>query len=239
MKKSFLMTVAATLFVTTGAAHADSITQKENFEFQLTRVLVDQVLPINIEDYDAVWAGQTTKKFEQFNPGLGTLVKAKLEVEMNIDGEIFIQNVPFAQTQALEVDTLIGEVESVEIIGKAETGPLTAPIDFGEYNLGEDGIIEDDFLIIDAFGEGMDMTSNPLDLDFFIGNDLIDALIAACVMINYFDQQIGGREVLDATGEVRLIYEFKGDKPVIPTPAAFAAGLSLLGGLALRRRRAC
>lgn len=79
------------------------------------------------------------------------------------------------------------------------------------------------------------MTSDALGLEFFIGNGLVDALVDACLMINYEEFAVGWSESLSASGEVRLTYDYKGE--VIPTPAAFAAGLTLIGGMTLRRRR--
>jgi len=243
-------------------ASAESVVQTQDFEFQL--------LPEDIDVRAAAepafsngspipfWAGETEKLFNPFDASLGTLNKATLSVQMNISGTLFVFDLPeppeipelpdFDELEALEsvegyADYPGEEYEgpTIQAFGAALSGPLEVEVDFGDYEIGEDGELVEEGIEINESGEGDDMTSDPTELGFFQGSGDVPVDLLAALVVDYSDTlQIGEAESFTADGEVSLRYDFtedEGDSTVIPSPAALPAGLIVLGGLALRRRR--
>ncbi len=240
------MVVAGATLIMGSAAWAGgspmSLSQTKSFSFDLLPALSDQALPINIADYSAVWAGNGQVSFDWLFPAGYTLEKVTLEVEMEINGELEIINPnQLSATQLNPQTNGIGARLEVYALGKAESGPLVAPIDFGTYEVGVDGVIINDILEITESGVGMDMTDGLGEVAFFVANNPVAVDLAACLMVNYLGNvgNAGTAESFQATGDVTLTYDFAPvvTGTVIPTPAALPAGLLALAGLALGRRR--
>jgi len=172
---------------------------------------------------------------------------------MNISGTLFVFDLPeipdFEELEALESAEGYPEYPgeeyegpTIQAFGAALSGPLEAEVDFGDYQIGEDGELVEEGIEINESGDGEDMTSDLTELGFFQGTGDVPVDLLAALFVDYGDTlQIGGdAESFTADGQVTLRYDFtedEGDSTVIPSPAALPAGLIVLGGLALRRRR--
>jgi MYXO-CTERM domain-containing protein len=230
-------------------ASAGTVIQTQEFDFTLLPQTIDEQ-PREAAAGDLptpYWYGDTQKLFNPFDDALGTLNKTKLSVQMNITGTLYVFDLPVPDLEA-QADSVEGYLEypqpegpSIQALGAALSGPLTAEVDFGEYVFGEDGELVEDGIEIYESGEGDDMTSDPGELGFFQGESDVPVDLLAALIVDYGETlQIGEAESFNASGEVTLQYDFSddgGDSTVIPSPAALPAGLLVLGGLALRRRR--
>jgi len=235
-------------------ASAGSVVQTQQFEFQLLPEDIRSAAEPAFLDGSRsfIWFGETQKLFNPFDSSQGTLNKTTLSVQMNISGTLFVFDLPeipdFEEIEDLEsvegYPEYPGEEHegpTIEAFGAALSGPLEAEVDFGDYKIGEDGELVEEGIEINESGDGEDMTSDLTELGFFQGAGDVPVDLLAALLVDYGDTlQIGDAESFTADGQVSLRYDFtedEGDSTVIPTPAALPAGLIVLGGLALRRRR--
>lgn len=236
-------------------ASAGSVVQTQQFEFQLLpediRSAAEPAFLNGSRNF--FWFGETQKLFNPFDSSQGTLNKTTLSVQMNISGTLFVFDLPeipdFEELEALESAEGYPEYPgeeyegpTIQAFGAALSGPLEAEVDFGDYQIGEDGELVEEGIEINESGDGEDMTSDLTELGFFQGTGDVPVDLLAALFVDYGDTlQIGGdAESFTADGQVTLRYDFtedEGDSTVIPSPAALPAGLIVLGGLALRRRR--
>lgn len=229
-----------------GTTAAETVVQVRDFNFLLERE--GNAVPANAGYYyggASSYLGDQPLSFDPFNTALGDLVQVQLDLTMAINGVIEIEpdvRVPSGDDfAALQVyDDLEITISGEGAAGNPEGFFLLAEADFGDYVVGEDGVVIDQTLLVDTSGEGSDATTNAADFSAFIDLVPVPAEVWAELVLDYSDTTLlGAPRGLTASGNLTLTYTYDDDFEgvVVPTPAALPAGMVMLAGLWLWHRR--